>query len=354
MKAADANILSADTPLIEAMRQLNDVRYKILFVTDERKHLQGTLTDGDIRRALLRSPPLTLPVREAMNTAPIVARVAEDRERLAPVLREKLIRYLPRVDADGILMGLYDILDEHDDEVIVRPNMVLLMAGGLGTRLAPLTATCPKPMLSVGGQPILETIIRNCAAQGLRRFCVSLNYMADVITDYFGTGERWGVEIEYLRETERSGTAGALSLLRERPSHPFVVMNGDVLTQIDFRSLLSFHTEHGASATMCVREYDMQVPYGTVEVEGVDTVSLQEKPVFRFFVNAGIYCLDPVVLDYVHPGWLDMPDLLNRLMAEKRRVTSFPIHEYWLDIGRLDDYERAQTDYKTLFAQEST
>jgi NDP-sugar pyrophosphorylase family protein len=224
------------------------------------------------------------------------------------------------------------------------------MAGGKGTRLAHLTQTCPKPMLKVGDKPLLETIIERFRAQGFSNFCISLNYLGDMISDHFGDGGPWDVKITYVREDEPRGTAGALSLLENRPVDPIIVLNGDILTRMDFGALLAFHREHEAAATVCLREYRFQVPYATVELDGPRIQRLLEKPVQSYLVNAGVYCLDPEVLGLVpREGRVDMPDLLNALMEQGRPVGSFPIHEYWLDIGQMQDFHTAQTDYRRLF-----
>jgi NDP-sugar pyrophosphorylase family protein len=220
---------------------------------------------------------------------------------------------------------------------VERPNWVVLMAGGLGTRLRPLTEDCPKPMLPVGGKPILESILESFVEQGFRRFFFSVNYKAEMVQDHFGDGSRWGVRIDYLHEDRRLGTAGALSLLDDRPDAPLVVMNGDLLTRASFDKLLDFHYAQSATATMTVRDYDFQVPYGVVKIDGTQIVSIEEKPVQKFFVSAGIYVLSPSVFD--------MPSLFSRLINEGQKVAAYPLKEYWLDIGRIEEFERAQREW---------
>jgi NDP-sugar pyrophosphorylase family protein len=228
--------------------------------------------------------------------------------------------------------------------------VVVIMAGGLGTRLTPITDEKSKPMVHVGPRPILETILDNCREHGFKNFYLSVNYKADMVKDYFGDGSRWDVSIRYLEESQRLGTAGPLSLLPKRPVKPFLVMNGDLLTKINLRQLLDFHAEHTAKATICVREYDFQVPYGVVRIKDHYVLSVDEKPVHRFFVNAGIYALDPDTLDLIPSDTLfDMTSLFQRLIEKSYQTAAFPIREYWLDIGRLNDLERAQVDYDGLF-----
>jgi NDP-sugar pyrophosphorylase family protein len=220
------------------------------------------------------------------------------------------------------------------------------MAGGLGTRLKPLTDQRPKPMLLVGGKPILETIAESFVEQGFKRIFMAVNYKADMIRDHFGDGQRWGVQVDYLQETTRLGTAGALRLLPERPSDPIVVMNGDLLTHIRFDALLKFHQDHGATATMAVREYDVQVPYGVVRIDGERILAIEEKPVQRCFVNAGIYVLSPDALDRMRDEiFLDMPTLFEHCIAAGDRVVAYPLREYWVDIGRIEELERAERDW---------
>jgi NDP-sugar pyrophosphorylase family protein len=226
------------------------------------------------------------------------------------------------------------------------------MAGGLGTRLRPLTDDIPKPLLKVGNKPILETIIRNFAEHGFVNITISLNYKGDMIKDYFGDGSDFGVNIDYVEENKRLGTAGALSLLKENPHEPFFVMNGDLLTDVNFSHLLDFHSFGNSTATMCVREYEYQVPYGVIQTKDSDITSIVEKPIQKFFVNAGIYVLSPSVFnDIPENEFFDMPTLFNILIEKQKKVSSFPIHEYWLDIGRMSDFEQAQSEYFRIFSE---
>jgi NDP-sugar pyrophosphorylase family protein len=227
---------------------------------------------------------------------------------------------------------------------------VVLMVGGLGTRLRPLTEETPKPLLRVGGKPILQTIVERFAAHGFTDFIFCVNYKAQMIRDHFGDGGRFGVRIEYIEESKRMGTAGALGLLPERPAEPFFVMNGDLLTNVNFENMLQYHLQNRAKASMCVREYDFQVPYGVVNIEEGLIRSIEEKPVHRFLVSAGIYMLDPSCLDLIpENAYYDMPALFERIVEEGGRAVSFPLREYWLDIGRMEEYERAKREYFEVF-----
>jgi NDP-sugar pyrophosphorylase family protein len=230
-------------------------------------------------------------------------------------------------------------------------NVAVIMAGGRGTRLGALTDECPKPMLRIGGRPILETILLNLAEYGISRIYLAVNYRAEMIEDYFGDGSRIGMRIEYLREQERLGTAGALSLMPSRPTETFVVMNGDVLTKVNVNDLVEFHRRGSAVVTMCVRQHDFHVPFGVVAVDGDTVLRIEEKPVRRDFVNAGLYALEPIALDSVAPQtYLDMPTLLNGLIAAGHRAAAFPVKEYWLDVGQHSDFERANGDFPNEFA----
>ena len=225
------------------------------------------------------------------------------------------------------------------------------MAGGLGTRLRPLTQDTPKPLLKVGNKPILETIIENFAKYGFVNITISVNYKADMIKEYFGDGSALGVNIDYIEESKRLGTAGALSLIKERPQEPFFVMNADLLTNVNFEHLLDFHLLERSVATMCVREYDYQVPYGVIETDGSLITSIKEKPLHKFFVNAGIYTLSPQVFEYIPKDeFYDMPTLFEDIIANNLKSVSFPIHEYWLDIGRMEEFEQAQNEYNEVFS----
>jgi len=307
------------------------------------------VTDGDIRRGILKGLAFSEPVRQIMNPRPTVMAGDSGREMALAMMKRKGLHHLPLVDGEGVVIGL-DTLDEMIQSR-VKDNWVVLMAGGLGSRLRPLTQDCPKPMLKVGNKPLLETIIENFVEHGFRRFYISVNYMAEVVKSYFGDGSRFGIEIRYLHESKRLGTAGALSLLPEAPGEPLFVMNGDLLTKVNFGQLLDFHLTHGALATMCVREYDHQVPYGVVKIDNHRITGIEEKPVQRFFVNAGIYVLAPEALRFIPAQEaLDMPALFQQMIVQGRETVVFPVREYWLDVGHLADYERANGEYQSVFS----
>lgn len=341
-------LIPRNTTIREAIHAIDRGCLQVALVVDQHQRLEGIVTDGDVRRGLLNGVSLDSPVNQIMNLSPITA-AAEDRvERIVTMMKVKQLRHIPIVDDQGVVLGL-QVLDQ-----LVHPapkdNWVILMAGGLGSRLAPLTNDCPKPLLNVGGRPILETIVESFVEHGFRRIFIAVNYMAEMIENHFGNGEAWGAEIYFLREKEKLGTAGALSLLPERPEKPFLVMNGDILTKVNFQQLLDFHEEHHAEATTCVRDYHFQVPFGVVKQQNGRLIDIQEKPSQHVLVNAGIYVLNPGVLDHIPRNRpLDMPDLLKQCMANQGPVCAFPIREYWMDIGKMDDFIRANSDFQEIF-----
>jgi len=334
------NLLQPDATLLEAIERMDAVRRKLIVIVDGDRRLLGTVSDGDIRRGLMRRLSMDTPVSAVMNRDPVSLNVAGPEGEALVRLSERGVALAPLLDGSGRVVGLYP------DAAIAtkaRDNLVVIMAGGRGVRLAPLTRTCPKPMLKVAGRPLLESIIERMRDQGFSRFRLAVNYLAEVITDHFGDGSGMGVEIDYLREDHPRGTAGALSLLREPLTAPIVVLNGDVLTRLAFGDLIDFHQEHGAVATLCVREHQFQAPHGVAEIDGVRLTSLREKPTFRWQANAGIYCLDGSLLSRIPAdGPYDMPELLSGLTGTGDRVCAYPMHEYWLDIGRPPDFESAQ------------
>lgn len=346
MKNWQSALVAPETSVQETMETLSALQ--IALVVDSEHRLLGTVTDGDVRRALLRGVTLQDAVGKIMNTAPTTARLGEDRDTILATMKRLHIHHIPTIDDCGRVLGveLLDTLIETQE----RDNWVVLMAGGLGTRLRPLTDDCPKPLLRIGTKPILETIIDSFVADGFNRFYIAVNYKAEMIEDHFGDGSRWGAQIRYLREDRKMGTAGALSLIPDRPNQSLLVMNGDLLTKVNFGQLLNFHLEHEAQGTMCVREYDFQVPYGVVTVDNHRISALEEKPVHRFFVNAGIYVLEPTALDLIPENMpFDMTSLFETLMAQRKETTAYPIREYWLDIGHMDDFERASGEYSREF-----
>ncbi len=341
-------VIAPEMTIRETIKTIDASAMQIALVVDCDKRLLGTITDGDIRRGILKGITLEDTAHQIMNPTPVVAKANESPDIILSLMRSRSIHQIPVVDNEGSLVGV-EILDEML-QMPQRHNPVILMAGGLGSRLRPLTDNCPKPLLKVGTKPILETIIENFTEHGFRDFYISVNYMAEMIEQYFGDGAQWGVHISYIREKERMGTAGALSLIPGEVKEPMVVMNGDLLTKVNFNHLLAFHSEHQAKATMCVRDYQVQIPYGVVRVEKHRMTEIEEKPVQKFFVNAGIYVLEPDVLKMIpSQTFFDMPHLFEKLIQHNMETAVFPVREYWLDIGRVDDFERANLEYIKVF-----
>lgn len=341
-------VVRTDATIKESIEKIDKYGLQIVVVVDAAYELKGTVTDGDIRRGILKGKLLSDPITEVMNKNPICSKGYRDTHQIISLMHQFQIRHIPIVDDLNVLIDLM-IMDE-----LVRPSKkehwIVIMAGGLGTRLSPLTNDCPKPLLNVGGRPLLQTILENLIAAGFHRFFFSVNYKAEMIENYFGDGSKWNVEIRYIRETKRLGTGGALSLLPVKPDIPFIVMNGDLLTKVDFGKLLDFHLEHHSVATMCVRNYELQIPYGVVNVNKHQLISIEEKPIRTSFVNAGIYVLNPEVLDVVPKDiFYDMPSLFDTLLQSGRSCSAYPIMEYWMDIGRVDDYETANNEFLEVF-----
>ncbi len=332
-----------------AIKVINFGEVRIALVADSNRKLLGTVTDGDIRRALIRHVAMDCAVEEIMNCKPSTALISDAPDLIILEMKTKEILSIPLLDKHDTLMGLETFQSLLKNKKYDNP--VFLMAGGFGTRLHPLTKEKPKPLLDIGSRPILETIIKEFIASGFQKFYISTHYKAEMIRDYFGDGSNWGIEIEYLHEERPLGTAGSLGMLPDSVSDlPIVIMNGDILTKINFEYLLDFHYEQGGIATMCIREYDFQVPYGVVNIEDNCVVEIVEKPVQKFFVNAGIYVLDPKLINYVDGvSYIDMPNLLQSMINQGEKVNVFPIYEYWLDIGRIEDYKKAYESHKNIF-----
>jgi len=339
--------VAPDARVREAIATIDRNELQTAMVLDDQDRLVGLVTDGDVRRGLLRGVSLDDPVTSIQNPSPITVRTGTAKRAVVSLMRRTSLFRIPVVDESGRAIGLLVELPQPPE---FRENLVVLMAGGLGTRLGDLTRDTPKPLLNVGPHPMLETIIEGFSRQGFHRFAISVNYKAEMIEAYFGDGSHWAAEISYVRENQRLGTAGALSLLPERPEDTFIVMNADVLTKVDFRRMLDFHALSGAEATMAVRDYRHQVPFGVVELTEEQVTHLVEKPIQRYFINAGIYALEPHCLDLVPPGELfDMTSLISELLSGSRKVASFPVHEYWQDVGQPNDLLEARDRYPDEF-----
>ncbi|MBF0609652.1 MAG: NTP transferase domain-containing protein [Magnetococcales bacterium] len=336
-------VIPPDASILQAMEIMDRGSMRFGLVANSDLKLLGVVTDGDIRRGLLHRLGLEQSVVQVMNPTPQIAKLNDSREHILSLMRGFDLFHIPVVDDDNRIIRLETLQD------LLRPdrkkNWVVLMAGGLGSRLGELTRDCPKPLLRIGGQPILEIILESFISFGFERFYISVNYKKQMIRDYFGNGSRWGVTIRYLEEEERLGTAGALSLIKEIPEEPLFVMNGDLLTRVDMTRILTFHQESQAKATLCVRKVEETLPFGVVESEHNRLLAIREKPTRSYFVNAGIYILEPEVLRLLPAHQpLDMPDLLQRVLDHQMPAATYPFLEYWLDIGRMGDFHQACQD----------
>ena len=347
MKSWRETLISPDISMYDSMKLLNETAMQILVVVDQDNRLQGVITDGDIRRALVDGKTMECPVSEIMSTDPVCGTPDDSREMLFGRMRALTLHHMPVVDDTGVVVDL--VLSDFKEPML---NPVIIMAGGMGKRLKPLTDDVPKPMLNVGNRPVLETIVNQLSEYGLGNIYISINYLGNQIEEYFGNGSKWGVDIKYIREEFPMGTAGALTLVNEKITCPLILMNGDLLTKLDFQKLVHYHESHNADMTICVREYSHTVPYGVLETDGVHLKSIREKPKQNSLVNAGIYVVNPEVKASIKSGTkIDITDVIDSLLADNRKITVFPIHEYWMDIGHPEDFDRAIYDFDINFRE---
>lgn len=349
IKPWQKTLLNQNKSILEVLKIINTEALRVAMVTDDNNKFIGIVTDGDVRRGLIRGVSLQDPVSNIVNKTPVVLPHNATRQEIVDKMKKLDILFIPLVD-NGEIVGVETLHSALANERTYE-NPIFIMAGGFGTRLRPLTDTCPKPMLKVGDKPMLETLILSFKKLGFVNFYVSTHYMPEQIHSHFGNGSSLDVNITYVHEDIPLGTGGALGLLPSTMNRelPLILINGDVLTKVDFEKLLEFHAQNNTEATMCVREYDYQIPYGVVEANGNEISGMVEKPTHRYFVNAGIYVLSPEIYNRVSSNVkVDMPDILQRHIDDGKRVLMFPIHEYWLDIGRIDDFNRAQVDIKNL------
>jgi len=343
--------LGPEASIREAMVCIEKHAHGVSLVVDEGRHLIGIITDGDIRRAILDSLDLDSSIEFILRHKatskfpdPITAPVGTPSSELLHLMNQHSVRHIPLLDPEGQVSDLALLTDLAKG--YESPMSAVIMAGGFGTRLAPLTEGLPKPMLPVGDKPLMERIVELLRSSGIRRVDVTTHYKPEAITNHFGDGKRFDIDIRYVEEEHPLGTAGAISLL-DASDDPLLVINGDILTRVDFRVMLDFHREQQAEMTVAVRQHEFQIPYGVVETSGVEIVRLEEKPLIRQFINAGIYLLSPKACQSIPTcKTFDMTDLIANLLSEGRRVVSFPIHEYWVDIGEHADYKQAQIDVR--------
>ncbi|NLI79970.1 MAG: NTP transferase domain-containing protein [Candidatus Riflebacteria bacterium] len=346
-------LLAPTTTILDTLRAIDTAALEIALVIDPDRKLLGTVTDGDIRRGILRGVPLEGAVGQLMNRKPLTAGPGVPDDELLFMMSRKSIKHLPIVDGQGRVVNLRRLQD-----LVARAprsNWAVVMAGGLGRRLGPLTRDTPKPLLPVGGRPILETIVRQLRRHGIVRVFLSVNYHADQIKAHFRALPDLDLQVEFLEETEFLGTAGSVSLLPEKPTTSLIVMNGDILCPVNFSNLLDYHEASKRAMSVCTREFSFQIPYGVIVRQGAELLEIEEKPEQRFLINAGIYVLEPRVLALIPDRQrLDMPDLIKRVAGEHGGVGCYPLSEFWLDIGNPTDYQEAGTRFETAFPPEET
>lgn len=352
MKAFKQVVLSSGATIIDALRVIDESGLEVALIANSKQILMGTITDGDIRRALLKNGDLHQPVKNIMNINPITAHQGTPEDEILFLMSQRSIKQVPVVDSKKKIIDL--LLLKELIQKKKRPNWAVVMAGGLGKRLGKLTQTTPKPLLPVGNRPLLGTLISQLQKHGFQRIFVAVNFEAPQIKSYLKDGKDFGVSISYLEEREFLGTAGALSLLPEKPRDPFLVVNGDILTTVNFANLLHFHDYSKRAMTLCIREFNFQIPYGIVKFRGTELSKIQEKPGFNFFINSGIYVVSPEALSEVPSGCrFDMTQLVELVLKRGAGVGCFPLSEFWMDIGHLEDYQKAQMEYMQRFFEES-
>jgi dTDP-glucose pyrophosphorylase len=335
-------IYSKDLSLEDVLKMLDINGNGVLPLVDDDNHLVGIITDGDIRRGILNKKS----VLQMVNFSPKSISNTLSEDEIENKLKNIRKRHLPIVDDDKKLVDIL-ILDEI--KLKRNKNSIVIMAGGLGSRLGELTKCQPKPMLRVGEKPLLENMIEILRDQGFYNFYISVNYKANIIKEYFGDGSSFGVEIKYLEESERLGTAGALSLIEEKLKHPFFVINGDIITTQNFNNIKKFHNKKNATATMCVKDHTITNPYGVIKTQDYKIIKFEEKPEYNSLINAGIYLLNPEVLEIIPKNrYYDMPELFESLMNSKKEIVAYELKSYWIDIGHASDYERANTDMRAF------
>jgi dTDP-glucose pyrophosphorylase len=332
--------------MLEVMQRINETAQGISLVLDSKGRLQDTITDGDLRRAVLAGTDLRQPISRLRSEPPrpFTMPVSTARSELARMLGETKLRHIPLVDDSGRVVDMVQLNDFLSEQSTGLGVSAVVMAGGYGTRLRPLTNEIPKPMLPLGDKPVVEHTINSLHKNGIRQVYMATHYKAEAFSNHFGDGRAFGVQIDYIQEDKPLGTAGVLAALPQGDDL-LLVINGDIITDLSYGAMLRFHRESEAEMTVGVRQYEFSVPYGVVEMEGTSIRGLQEKPTHHFFVNAGVYLLERSAAQHVPPGCsFDMPQLIESLLSLGKKVIGFPISEYWLDIGRMSDYEKARSD----------
>lgn len=348
MAKLDNILIGPETSIFETLKKIDESALEIALVTDASGHLLGTVTDGDIRRAIIRKVSLDVPIEQVMNTKPIVAGHALTNDELMFIMSKHSIKQIPIIDSSGRVINLRLLQELASGKT--RSNIAVIMAGGLGKRLGSLTSSTPKPLLPVGDKPILSTIVDQLCRHGITNIFISVNYKADMIKKHFAGFARGDVRISFIEEETFLGTAGALSLLPETPSEPILVMNGDILTTINFSNLFEFHEASNRKMTVCIREFSFEIPYGVVVMQGGQLMRIREKPSKKISINAGIYVLNPEILSLIEKGRVtDMPEVINKACDAGHKVGCYPLSEFWIDIGNPTEYSRARGNYYEHF-----
>lgn len=341
-------IVPPDYTIRQAMKAMDSSAMETILVVDGDKRLIGLLSDGDIRRALLNDASLDEHISKIMNQNFTAISYKTPLKDIVKLMKRHYFKQMPLVDENRKVVDivlLKDIIAEK-----TRDNFVILMAGGLGSRLRPLTNEIPKPMLKIGDKPILEIIINQFKNHGFKNFIISINYLADIVEGYFGDGSSLDVNIQYVRETKRLGTAGCLKMVQDSLDKPFFVMNGDLLTKLDLDDMMKFHTANGFDMTIGMRMHEYQIPYGVINIDGNSVLDIIEKPVNQCVINAGIYCLNPWLIDYIPENeYFDITSLVELCINSKGKVGGYHIKDYWMDIGQIEDYNKANMDYEAIF-----
>ena len=342
-------LISHQSNVMQALKAVQNGKHGIAIVVDKQKRLQGIVTDFDLRKAILNGDNgLAIPISEIMNRNPVTAPLNTHKDKLIRLHQNKKVNQIPLIDHSGRVAGLVTFRRLMQSKVLTNP--VVIMAGGKGKRLRPLTYKLPKPLLPLGDKSVIETIIEGLKLYGFEKIIISVKYKSELIKKYLGNGTKLGVSLSYVNEEKEMGTAGSLGLIKNKIEKPFLVVNGDVLTKVNYRNLLDFHLLERNEITACVKKYDFQIPFGVVEADSNNITKIVEKPWQSVFVNAGIYALNPSVLKLVTAGeYLDMPELLNRLVEQNGKVGGFPISEYWIDIGNSNDFKKADREFAVHF-----
>lgn len=334
------SIIIDDLKIKDAISNLNETSSKIVIVVDKNGKFKGTITDGDVRRSLLQGHSLNAPIIKTTNKKAIVSNTTTTKTDVLNIMKKNKIYQIPILDNNKFVVGMH--LYEELEKIKNFSNKIIIMAGGKGKRLYPLTKKIPKPLVQIAGKPMIQHIIESARSEGFKNFVVSINYLGHMIENFLGDGKKFNVSIEYIKETSPLGTAGSLSLINPLPQKPIIITNGDVFTDIKFEEILNYHNMHKAEGTMAIKLYEWQNPYGVIKTDGIEIQELEEKPVFKSYINAGVYVLSPNILKIMlKNNSCDMPLLFKKIKKQKGKIIAFPMHEPWIDVGKIDDLKKA-------------